>query len=446
MFLGAIALFLLVVAAFVPGVRAPALAVAVVLGALVPEAGLLVIALSIMTLPLLQIGGAISDIRGDEVMMGAVVLGVSARWALRREMPRTGLLAAFGAFVLLAALWMGGRDLLGANVSATEYLFPLVKHVVRFALFLAVVWLVRADPNRGRRLRVALVAGANLGGLLALAQTFFRPIENWVLVAYPSIRGGATRELWGNRAFGAFDGNPNHLGIAMLLGAIVALAASDRAKSPRERMAWLAASLVPIFALVSTGSRADWIICAVLLTVFAVRRLRSFQIALAALIGYSIAVPNAFRLRILVLLNIVDNQVVLGTSLAGKVEMAGGSVRQGGMVNTDNFYLDTFYNFSLFALAAWLVLLAQLGGPMWQGMKRLDEEGGFAFGALLALAVMALASVQGPYFAAARVVEVFWLIMGLGWGMLPEAEATGARELPDRLRRIWAARALKNAA
>jgi len=443
---GAVALLLLVAVAFFPEVRVPALALAVVLGAVVPEAGLLVIAVSIMTLPLLQVGGVIDDIRGDEVMMFAVVLGVSARWALRREMPRTGLLTAFGAFVLLGAVWMGGRDLLGQVVSPQEYLFPLAKHVMRFAMFLAIVWLVRADPARGRRLRIAVVAGANLGGLLALGQAFFRPIENWVLVTYPSIRGGATRDLWGNRAFGAFDGNPNHLGVAMILGMIVALTAADRATSPRQRTIWLTASLVPIFALVSTGSRADWVVCIALLVVFAIRRHRSFQIALAALVAYTVAVPNAFRLRILVLLNIVDGRVVLGTSLEGKVEMVGGSVRQGAMVTTDNFYLDTFYNFSVLALAAWLVLLAQLAEPMWRGMKRLDERGGFAFGAFLALGVVALLSIQGPYFAAARVVEVFWLIMGLGWGMLPEAEATGARELSDRLRRVAAARALKNAA
>lgn len=446
MVLALVALLLLTTAAFVPALRAPSLAVAMAIGALVPEAGLLVIAVAIMTLPLLQVGGVVSDIRGDELMMVAVVAGVAIRWALRRELPRTGLVPAFAAFVLLGGLWMGGRDLLGENVAISQYVFPLAKHVLRFGVFLAIVWLVRADSSRGGRLRFSAVLGANLGGLLALAQTFIKPIEVWVLAAYPSIRGGATRELWGNRAFGAFDGNPNHLGIAMMLGAIVALAAADRSQSPRERNWWLAASLIPIFALVSSGSRADWVIFAVLLGVLAVRRHRAFQVGLVALVAYTVAVPNAFRLRILMLLDIVGNRFELGTSLAGKVEMAQGGVGQGAMVSTDNFYLDTYHNFSVLALGAWLLLMFQLGEPMWRGLKRLDQESGFAFGAFLALIIIALAALQGPYFAAARVVEVFWFIMGLGWGMLPEAEAIGVTQMPDFVRRLRAARALKNAA
>lgn len=419
---------LMAIGAFSGGAMGAGLACFVTIGAiLLPQAGLVALALTLFTLPLVRLFPPIADIRPDEVLMVALVAGMAMRWWIRKDAPRTGLVLSFAIFAGSAAIWVFGRGLIMPAVPAKEYLFPIAKHVLRFVVFLAVVWSVRADRGFASKLRVAFVAGGILGGLIGLGQAFVPAIESWVLVTYPSIRGGMTREFFFNRAFGAFDGNPNHLGVGMMLAAFVALAASESAADKRLKWAWLAAALIPIFALVATGSRADYVLFLVMLFVMAWRKRRAFLWGALAQLAYTVAAPNALRDRILKIAQVTDKGVELGTSAAEKVAMAGGGTLRGRLVSTDNFYLDTLYNFSVVSLLAFLVLLYELGRPLYWALKNREEVQGYALAGMLALVSFALLSLQGPYFAGARVVEMFWIIMGLAWGMLPNAYADGVR-------------------
>lgn len=425
---GALIASLMAVGAFTGGAMGAGLACFVTLGAIVlPQAGLVALSLTLFTLPLMRLFPPISDIRPDEVLMVALVAGMAMRWWIRKDAPKTGLVLPFAVFAVSAALWVFGRGLFMPAVPAKEYLFPIAKHVLRFIVFLSIVWAVRADRSFAPKLRVAFVTGGILGGLIALGQSLIPSVAMWVLVNYPSIRGGMTREFYYNRAFGAFDGNPNHLGVGMILASFVALTACDAAEDARSRWSWLAASLVPIFALVATGSRADYVLFLGMIVVMAWRRHRAFLWGAVAQVAYTVAAPNALRDRILKIAQVTDEGLVLGDSASGKLDMALGGTLRGRLTSTDNFYLDTLYNFSVVSLFAFLVLIYELGRPMYRAVKNHEETTGFALAGVLALVAFAILSLQGPYFAGARVVEMFWVVVGLAWGMLPDAYADGIR-------------------
>lgn len=402
--------------AFFPSpVTAAAVALAFVAGALVPELGLAAIALTIMLLPLIHVGRVVNDIRLDEVMAIAAIGGAGLRWLWQRRLPESTLTLPFLVFVVVAVGTMALRVAFGAPVPFVQFAFPFAKQLIRLALFLTVTWVVCRDEAVRERMRRMLVAGGNLGALLALSQAFVSGVTGFLIEHYPALDGGLSRSLYYGRTYGAFDGNPNHLGVAMALIAFLALTAAADAATKRGRWTWFATAVLPLFAVVASGSRAAFVIVLLALVVKAVRSRGVYIWAIVSMLVYTVLAPNPMTARFRHLLFWQNGHVALGSSAAGKVVMFAGGTFHGALYVTDNFYLDMLYNYWPLALIAFLWLVTRIVRSLWHARSQPEAHGGYVEAAWIAVLLMIEFSIQGPFFGAARVVEVFWIILGLAF-------------------------------
>lgn len=414
---GAAAALCMALFAFFPSpITGALLALALIAGVAVPEVGVLAMALSLFTLPLIEGVGPVRDLRVDELMLVAVLVGAGVRWVVRRDVPRTDLTVPFLAFIAVSVASIVLRIALGADVNPRDFAAPEAKQVLRFALFLACVWLAGSSPFVVR-LRAFVVAGGNAGAALGLAQVMVGPVGRFIVENYLSLHGGEPKVFYGQRAYGAFDGNPNHFGLAMAFVAILALARSAELPDRRGKIAWFTTTLLPIFAVVASGSRADYVILAGVLLIMAILHRDVWVPALVGMVLYTVIVPNALAWRIKVLFVGDDGSFAPGTSLMGKIEALGGKSFSSTLVITDNFYLDVWYNYWPLALALFLWFLFRGFRRLWREERVEREHRSIVLAALVAWAAMAVASVQGPFFGASRVVEIFWLLSGLAWGV-----------------------------
>lgn len=406
--------------AFAPGpLGLFCLAAALVLGMALPLAGMVAIAIAITTLPLVGMGVDLADVRPDELMMIAVIAATGLRALIKRDIPRSEVTVPVIVFVSVAAASMLFRVVVtGYAIPFLSVLFPLAKHVLRLLLMLAVAWLASRRKGGLATIAVALAIGAALGAIFGIAQSVYAPVEDFLLAFYPSIRGGAVHLFWGQRAFAAFDGNPNHLSAGMLILSMNALAIASAEEDITRRRWWWVAGTVPLLAIVASASRATGLVAIIVLSVLWLRGKNAlYRDALVAMVGYLALVPNLLRTRILQLI-IVSNGHLSEESDILKKWMAWTNPfsRRETLLMTDNFYIDTVVNFWPLALVAFLWL-------MWVIYRRLRNEGrmnaldpGMIAGARVSFISISILSLNGSFFSVPRVSEILWMLLGLAWG------------------------------
>lgn len=397
-------------------------AITVIVSALWTGPAVIAVALTTFVLPLVSLPGPVADARPDELAMVGLALGVLVRAALGRIRVYSGVERHVLVFLVLAAMGLGIRAALAMEAPELALAFPFVKHLARLALLVGAVDYMARDVGRMRVVRVALVLGGVTAAAIAIGQYFFPFVESWIVDTYPSIRGTVVRLWWFGRTFGPFDGNPNHLGMAMVLVSLVALNAADHAKKYLVRVVWVMAGLVALIGLVHSGSRGGLIVLTVVVLGYVVSKRWLFVYAYAATLLYTVLVPNAMGARLGSLVFVRETGIELGTSTAGKVTMFSPEIATSSTLlkSVDSSYLDTLYNFGPVALFAFLFLLWVLFRRLWVGA--ITDRRGFAGAAFAATGAMIVVGANGAFFTVGRVSEGFWVVVAMGIAaMLAEA-------------------------
>lgn len=414
---------------------AAAFALACVLSALLPFPALIAIAASVWTLPLVKLGVVVSDIRPDEILLLVALAGALVRVFIRRDLVPTGIEKAFVVFLGLSAVSAALTHGFGSDVSLRSLALPLGRQLLHLLLFMLVVWAVKARPKRLAAVAGALAVGGTASALLGIAQYYSGPVHAWIArtyltldaaFSYPYLPGSP-----GFRATSAFDGNPNHLGVALVMMALFSGAMATRAHSRRDRMAWAAGSVVMLAAVLLTTSRASFLTA---LGVLAVATLVWRSGVMATVTGVWMAfmalLPNEMPQRVLDLFGTKTptGAVVADPSVSGRIEMMAesGAPAPGGLPMHDNFYLDLYHNFGVLALAGFLWLALVVGRRLMEATRQHPGAPGYLRGALLAAVALALVSFTGGFFETQRVAEVFWMLMGTAFAWLADAEGGGS--------------------
>ena len=394
-----------------------------------PLSGMVAIALTITVLPLVSMSGVLADIRADELLMIAVVGSVGIRALVTRSIPWNEVVVPMLAFVGVAALSMGVRIVLtDFNIRPLAVALPLAKQLLHLLSFMAVIWLGRRWRSGLPTITLALVTGGIIGALLGIAQSLWPGAEDFLVQHYPSISGDELRVFWGHRAFGAFDGNPNHLAVSMLLLALLALAISDRIGHTPSKRAWFVAALPMLFALVSSASRATYLVAAVLfLGAWLWQKRRTYLWAFVGMVGYTLLVPNLLRTRLTQLIILSGGRVSSESDVVRKLTAWANPFGQRQTLRmTDNFYLDVLVNFWPLALIAFLWLVWVVGRRLWREYRSGQGDPGFVQAALMSWIAVAVLSLNGAFFSIPRVAEILWLVVGLAWAWFAVRDATTA--------------------
>lgn len=387
---------------------------AMLLSLLLPGSGLIALALVLFVLPPLRAGGIVADIRADEILAIATIAGFVVRAPRHNGISDLRVVRVGIALLVVSMMWIGFRFALGTYAADVSSLFPSVKYASRFLLLTTTAWLAWQMPERRGALRTALLVGGVLAAALSIMQYYSPSVERFILEHYPSARGGQARLYFYGRTFGPFEGNPNHLGAAMLLLSIMSFMSVMRDGRRWVRAAGFAAGVLFLVAMIHSGSRGAFIVLLVLTVGYAVRRHREAFLGSAVAVIYMLLTPNALRARLPFLLLSDGGSLILGTSATGKVAMLDPgytSSVSGIIVPVDSTYLDMLYNYGPIALLLFLAIVWLVTRWVWRGSLRRD---GMATAALWVIGMMVLISANGPFFSVPRVAEAAWLIVGLG--------------------------------
>jgi len=407
------------------------LALACILAAIWPFAGVLGIAASLWILPLIPMNVVVSDIRPDELLLLASLAGAAVRLAVRRDYKPTGVERAFLIFLALAVASAVLKIVFGADASLRAMALPLARQALHLALFMLVVWAVGARPGRLNAVAVTSAVAAVASSLLGIAQYYSGPVHSWIARTYPTLDGGFTYPYVpggeGFRSMSAFDGNPNHFGVALVMMALFSAAMAQRSRTTRERLAWAAGSLVMLTAVLYTTSRASFLTAAGLLVLAFLFRQRIFGWVAAAWMALMAVLPNKMPARLLDLLGTTTGtgEVVPDPSVSGRIDMASDGMKgaPAALPMHDNFYLDLFHNFGVLSLAGFTWLLWAVGSRLWRAVRQYPASPGYLPGALLAWIALAGVSLTGGFFATQRVAEVCWILVALAFAWIAQASA-----------------------
>lgn len=398
-------------------------ALAWLLAFLVPGGGLVAVTLTVMTLPPVRVGGPVFDMRADEILAIGAVAGYGLRVFSGSVRLKLGLWKPVLITLAIMAVSVLVRYSIRVETPQFSAFYQIVKHGVRLALLASVAWLAWKSPQHQRTLRIALVLGGLFAAALAIGQYFSAPLDEFVRAAYPAGAHEA-REFAYGRSFGPFEGNPNHLGAAMLLLSMLVFTWAERLKSWFARVPLVLVGGVYLAALAHSGSRAAFLVLLGLCVAYAVQK-RWVPLAGSALgIVYTAVTPNALSAR-LPLLVIFGDKVRLGTSTAGKIAMLNPdyvSLHDRIITPVDSTYLDLLYNYGPVSLLAFLLMLVLIWRHLGRGVYH-DDERGSAKTAAWAFVVLLVLGLNGPFFSISRVAEIGWILVGLG-----TAAAIGSRE------------------
>jgi hypothetical protein len=411
------------------------LAAACVLAAAVPFAGVLAISVSLWTLPLLKMPAVVSDIRPDELVLLASLAGAVLVVLARRDLRETGVERGFAVFLMATVASVGLRYAVGSTVSLRAVALPLAGQALHLFLFILVVWTVRCRPGRSIAVAVALALGAVMSSVLGIAQYFSGAVHSFIVRVYPTLDGGSKYPYApggsGFRSMSAFDGNPNHFGVALVMMALFSAAMAERSSDRRSRAAWGGVSLLTLSAILFTTSRTAFLAAFVVLVVGAiVFRSRLLAAVTAAWITLTLVLPSEMSGRLLDLLGTrTAAGVVPDPSVAGRIgrwaEQASGPTTIILPIN-DNFYLDLFRNYGPLALAGFVWLMWVVGSRLVRAVRDHPAAPGYLLGALAAWCALAAASFAGGFFATQRVAELCWILVGLAVAQIV-VEAQSAR-------------------
>jgi hypothetical protein len=433
----AVIMVLLGVAAFSEGaVRFVFLGAGLGIGAVVPFGGLLALAVTVWTLPLMQMPAVVSDIRADELLLAAVAIGAVVRVVVRRDWKPSAVERAFAIFVGATVISLGLKYALGYEMPLRAVALPVLRHASRLVLLVVAMYLLKGRSARFPALAWAMTAGALFAAALGIAQYHLVPVHDWIVATFPTLDGGFNYPYVpggiGYRSMATFDGNPNRFGVAMAIMALLATVRAVHSTTRGRAVTWGALALVFLVAILFTTSRSAFLVALGLLLVAAV--LLKSKAPLAVLGSWAVItalIPNLMVGRVMDLFGTkTATGIVPDPSVSGRVEaITEGAAGAGHMLPTyDNFFVDLYRNFGVVALVGLLWLLWVVSSRLWRAMRSGEDGNGYAAAALLAWAVLLLVSFTGAFFITARVSEIVWILVALGLAR-PGPDDGSARQL-----------------
>jgi hypothetical protein len=415
------------------------LVIGCVLAAAVPFAGVLAIAFSLWTLPLLAMPAVVSDIRPDELILLAALAGASVRVLVRRDLMQTGVERGFVIFLVAAAASVTLKFALGFEAPVRSVVVPMAGQMLHLLLFVLVVWAVRGRPERSVAVATSTAAGAVVSAVLGIAQYFSSATHQFIVGAYPTLDGGSKYPYVpggiGFRATSAFDGNPNHFGVALAIMALCAASMAERSDDRKGRVAWSVISLLMLTAILFTTSRTAFLAAFVLMVVGAIIfRSRLLALITTAWVALTLLLPSEMPGRLLDLLGTrTSSGMVLDPSVAGRISAWTIRTLPNSRVLPlyDNYYLDLLNNFGPLALAGFAWLLWTVGSRLLLAVRRSHGGPGYPLGALAVWIALTATSFTAGFFATQRVAELGWILVALAFAGLNDEAPDVAPGQPE---------------